>query len=71
MAMSLVAFAFMGGGGIGTAIGGRLITTGGFSQLYGAYSLALAVLVVLALIVVRDVGSADMKPVPSAAGKEV
>ena len=30
VAMSLVAFAFMGGGGIGTALGGRLIRAGGF-----------------------------------------
>lgn len=56
MAMSLVAFAFMGGGGIGTALGGRLIRTGGFPLLYGAYSIALAVLVILAVILVRDVG---------------
>ena len=67
MAMSLVAFAFMGGGGIGTALGGRLIRAGGFSLLYGAYSLALAVLVVFAVIVVRDVGSANAKPVVSPA----
>ena len=67
MAMSLVAFAFMGGGGIGTALGGRLITTGGFSLLYGVYSLALAVLVVFSVIVVRDVGSANVKPVSSLA----
>ena len=57
MAMSLVAFAFMGGGGIGTAIGGRLIRTGSFTLFYGTYSLALAVLVVLAFVVVRDVRS--------------
>jgi predicted MFS family arabinose efflux permease len=57
VAMSLVAFAFMGGGGIGTAIGGRLIRAGGFTRLYGTYSIALAVLVVLAVIVVRDVGT--------------
>jgi predicted MFS family arabinose efflux permease len=67
MAMSLVAFAFMGGGGIGTALGGRLIRAGGFSLLYGTYSLALAVLVVFAIIVVRDVGSANAKPVLSPA----
>ncbi|MGA2762666.1 MAG: MFS transporter [Spirochaetia bacterium] len=41
VAMSLVAFAFMGGGGIGTALGGRLIRTGGFPQLYGTYSIGL------------------------------
>ncbi len=52
MAMSLVAFAFMGGGGIGAAIGGHPIRTGSFSLFYGTCSLALAV---LALIVVRDV----------------
>jgi predicted MFS family arabinose efflux permease len=56
MAMSLVAFAFMGGGGIGTALGGRLIRDGGFARLYGVYAIALAVLVVAAVIVVRDAG---------------
>ncbi len=59
MAMSLVAFAFMGGGGIGTAIGGRLVRTGGFPLFYGIYALALGVLVVLALIVVRDVDASE------------
>ena len=67
MAMSLVAFAFMGGGGIGTAIGGRLISSGGFPLFYGTYSVALAALVVLALIVVRDVGSEPGKLVASRA----
>jgi predicted MFS family arabinose efflux permease len=57
VAMSLVAFAFMGGGGIGTALGGRLIGVGGFTRLYGAYSIALAVLVAFAVVVVRDAGS--------------
>jgi predicted MFS family arabinose efflux permease len=71
MAMSLVAFAFMGGGGIGTAIGGRLIHAGGFPLLYGAYALALAVLVVFALVAVRDVGAAGAGPVLSAAKQEV
>jgi len=53
--MSLVAFAFMGGGGVGTAIGGRVIKAVGFSRFFGGYALALAALVVLALIVVIDV----------------
>ena len=70
MAMSLVAFAFMGGGGIGTALGGRLIKSGGFSLLYGVYALALAVLVVFAFIVVRDVGEANTKPATLRAGQE-
>jgi len=67
MAMSLVAFAFMGGGGIGTAIGGRLISAGGFTLFYGTYSLALAALVVLAVIVVRDVSSEHERLVSSRA----
>jgi predicted MFS family arabinose efflux permease len=57
MAMSLVAFAFMGGGGIGTALGGRLIKDHGFSVFYGTYAAGLALLVVFAVVVVRDVGS--------------
>jgi predicted MFS family arabinose efflux permease len=65
MAMSLVAFAFMGGGGIGTALGGRLIKAGGFPLLYGCYSLALAALVAFAVTVVRDVGTGNVRPVPS------
>ena len=67
VAMSLVAFAFMGGGGIGTALGGRLIRTGGFLQLYGTYSIALAVLVVLAVIMIRDVGPQGERLVSSKA----
>ena len=67
MAMSLVAFAFMGGGGIGTALGGRLIKAGGFPLLYGVYSLVLAALVVFAVIVVRDVGAVNAKAVSSTA----
>jgi len=62
VAMSLVAFAFMGGGGIGTALGGRLITSLGFSRFFGAYALALGVLVVLALILVRDAGRSQERP---------
>ncbi len=61
VAMALVAFCFMGGGGIGTALGGRLIAGLGFSSFFGAYALALAVLVVLALIVVREEASAVAK----------
>jgi predicted MFS family arabinose efflux permease len=66
MAMSLVAFAFMGGGGIGTALGGRLIGAGGFAWLYGIYSIALAVLLVFAVAVVRDPASEAQKLVSRA-----
>jgi predicted MFS family arabinose efflux permease len=61
MAMSLVAFAFMGGGGVGTALGGRLIAAGGFTRLYAVYAVALAVLVVAAALVVRDPSAASGK----------
>ncbi len=65
MAVSLAAFAFMGGGGIGTALGVRLINRGGFPLLYGAYALALAGLVILSFIVVRDVSVAHESAVSS------
>jgi predicted MFS family arabinose efflux permease len=53
-AMSLVAFCFMGGGGIGTALGGRLIASHGYSYFYGVFSLLLLVLLVIARFVVKD-----------------
>jgi len=52
-AMSLVAFAFMGGGGVGTAIGGPLITSMGFTSFFGIYGLAMAGLLVLAVLTVQ------------------
>jgi len=63
MAMSLVAFAFMGGGGIGTALGGRVIHAGGFGWLYGVFSIALAALTVAAVLGVRDSASPAQKVV--------
>lgn len=53
-AMSLVAFCFMGGGGVGTAIGGRLITATSLSSLFLIYGIALAVTLVLSFILIRD-----------------
>ncbi|QGP93331.1 Inner membrane transport protein YnfM [Neomoorella glycerini] len=52
-AMSLVAFAFMGGGGVGTAIGGRLIHAFNFSRFFALYALCLFLLIILAALVVR------------------
>lgn len=49
-AMSLVAFCFMGGGGIGTAFGGRYIQSSGFNQFFLAYCLGLLLLLVIAYI---------------------
>lgn len=57
-AMSLVAFCFMGGGGVGTAIGGRLLKTSSFEAFFFYYGLALLVLTVLAgLLVATEAGS--------------
>jgi predicted MFS family arabinose efflux permease len=52
-AMSLVAFCFMGGGGIGTAIGGRIIFETSYTSFFSLYGALLAVLLILASIVVR------------------
>ena len=53
-AMSLVAFCFMGGGGIGTAVGGRLIALTGYDKFYIIYGSALFVLVLLAWVMVTE-----------------
>lgn len=57
-AMSLVAFCFMGGGGLGTALAGALIKAAGFQFLFGSYGLALAGLAVIAPVLVRQTASA-------------
>lgn len=53
-AMSLVAFCFMGGGGVGTAIGGRLITATSLSNLFLIYGIALALTLILSFLLIRD-----------------
>jgi predicted MFS family arabinose efflux permease len=53
-AMSLVAFCFMGGGGVGTAIGGRLITATSLNKLFLVYGIALAVTLLLSFVMIRD-----------------
>lgn len=50
IATSLVAFCFMGGGGIGTAIGGRIVATSGFERLFTIYSVGLLLLTAIALL---------------------
>lgn len=68
-AMSLVAFCFMGSGGVGTALGGELISSMGYESLYGFYGVALLILVLAARKVVRDgaQSAAEPTPLPSAA----
>ena len=50
IAMSLVAFCFMCGGSLGTAIGSRIIETGGFINLFVTYGIGLLLLLVAILI---------------------
>jgi len=61
-AMSLVAFCFMGGGGVGTAIGGRLIENFGFETFFLYYGLALFILIFLAGVLIK----CDVSAGPSA-----
>jgi predicted MFS family arabinose efflux permease len=51
-AMSLVAFCFMGGGGIGTAIGGKIALIYGLPMVFQVYGLALAVTLVLSFVLI-------------------
>jgi predicted MFS family arabinose efflux permease len=53
-AMSLVAFCFMGGGGVGTAIGGKIIGSAGYPYFYLLFGIFLAGLVGIARITVRE-----------------
>jgi predicted MFS family arabinose efflux permease len=53
-AMSLVAFCFMGGGGVGTAIGGKIIASTGYGYFYTFFGILLAALLVAARIMVRE-----------------
>ena len=53
-AMSLVAFCFMGGGGLGTAIGGKIIGTYGLEKLFLLYGLALLITWLLSYALIRD-----------------
>ena len=52
-AMSLVAFCFMGGGGVGTAIGGKLIKSVGFEKFFSYYGIALLILIFLAGVLIK------------------
>ena len=51
-AMSLVAFAFMVGGSVGTMLGGRIVLTASYRDMYIAYGAALLVTSGLALIAI-------------------
>jgi len=50
-ATSLVAFCFMGGGGIGTAIGGKIVVASSFEKLFTVYGIGLLLVTMCALLV--------------------
>jgi len=52
-AMSLVAFCFMGGGGLGTAIGGKIASVYGLSSLFMIYAVALVITLMLSFILIN------------------
>ncbi len=51
-AMSLVAFCFMGGGGVGTAIGGKIALVYGLSSVFLVYGVALVITLALSFILI-------------------
>lgn len=53
-AMSLVSFCFMGSGGIGTAIGGRLIAGRGIESVFGIYGAGLVIALMVVLLLLRQ-----------------
>ena len=53
-AMSLVAFCMMGGGALGTALGGRFVGAAGFDAFYGLWGLLLLALAGVAAVAVVD-----------------
>jgi len=61
-AMSLVAFCLMGGGALGTALGGRVIEGSSFTSFYGLWGLLLAGLVVVAGLAVSDTLALPARP---------
>ncbi|MDV3429563.1 MAG: MFS transporter [Bacillota bacterium] len=54
-AMSLVAFCFMGGGGFGTAIGGRIITLYGINTLFIFFGCFLILTLLISYALLKDI----------------
>jgi len=53
-AMSLVAFCFMGGGGVGTAIGGKIIVAYSLNSLFIIYGIALFATFILSTLLIKN-----------------
>ncbi len=56
IAMALVAFSFMVGGGIGTAIGGRIVIAYSFERLFTIYGVGLFILIIFAILIKKSFG---------------
>jgi len=54
-AMSLVAFCFMGGGGLGTAIGSKIISLYGINIIFIIYGLFLLLTLGLSYVLIKDI----------------
>ncbi len=63
-AMSLIAFAFMVGGSLGTMLGGRIILGASYRDLYLSFGVALGALGVVAMVAVPAQGSLREPPPP-------
>ncbi len=61
-AMSLVAFCFMGGGGLGTALGGAMITRWGLADLFYVYGAALLITWMLSFVLVGKMVLSELAP---------
>jgi predicted MFS family arabinose efflux permease len=70
-AMSLIAFAFMVGGSLGTMLGGRIILGASYRDLYLSFGVALVALGVVALLAVPAQGSSrESAAIPPPAAEE-
>jgi predicted MFS family arabinose efflux permease len=54
VAMSLVAFFFMGGGGLGTAIGSRIVSGSSLTLLFTVYGIGLFILIIAVLAIKKS-----------------
>ncbi|MFH1034827.1 MAG: MFS transporter [Pseudomonadota bacterium] len=66
-AMSLVAFCFMGGGGLGTALGGALIARWGMASLFAAYGVALLLTCLLSFALIGRAAIEEARLAPQKA----
>jgi predicted MFS family arabinose efflux permease len=68
-AMSLVAFCFMGSGGLGTAIGGRIIARHGIGWVLLSYGSGLMLMLGLSFLLFREESPAPAPVAEAAAGE--